>query len=83
MKQAIPVSEAIDAIFERGDLPSRIEMTGTFGPFRPGDVLEWSEADQCYMDKAQRWCLWACNARQMWGSTVIRAQPIQQQLFAA
>jgi hypothetical protein len=81
----IPISEAIDSLFMRGSLPARIEMTSAFGPFRPGDVLEWSDLDRCYMDKAKRWCLWACNARQMFGSTVVAAKPVhtQQQLFAA
>lgn len=81
----IPISDVIDTLFARGDLPARIEMKDSFGPFRPGDVLEWSDLDRCYMDKARRWCLWACNARQMWGSTVVAAKPVhtQQQLFAA
>jgi hypothetical protein len=85
MRDSVHISEPMADLFERGALPERIEMLEKFGPFRPGDVLTWSNADRCYLDTAGRWCLWALNVRQMWGLGVIPAKQtaIQQPLFAA
>jgi hypothetical protein len=79
----VHISEPISDIFDRRELPIRIQMILAFGPFAPGVVLEWSDADRCYMDQARRWCLWACNVRQMLGVAIRTAPPKQQDLFAA
>jgi hypothetical protein len=80
-----PISHIVDDMFCLGTLPRRVEMTGHFGPFRPGDVLEWSDPDRCYLDARQRWCLWALNVRQLLGISVRPATPVATQgtLFAA
>lgn len=61
------ISNVIADMFDRGSLPERVQVRAVFGPFIPGQVLTWIDADRCYMDDSRRWCAWAVNVRQGWG----------------
>lgn len=62
------IGEVLDGIFDRGELPERIQMTKANGPHRPGDVLTWCPFERAYISAGGRWVLWAISVRQGWGA---------------
>jgi hypothetical protein len=76
------ISAVISELFDRGDLPERLEATRQIGPHRKGDVLTWDEQLRAYRSPSA-YVMHAHTARRFLGSSLILAQPIQQSLFAA
>jgi hypothetical protein len=76
------IGEVIAELFDRGNLPERLEATRQIGPHERGDVLTWDQELRGYRSPSA-YIMHAYTARRLFGEALIRAQPVQQSLFAA
>ena len=73
------LAPSMAALFDRGVLPSRVQVARDTAAFRRGEVLTWCEARGAFMGSGG-FCALACQILRHWGDVYDHAPAVQQRL---